>query len=99
MELGVLGLLGMFATWGIAFVPWRAAYYACPKGGSKSALLVTGAALAMRAALGYQFNHVAAYLFWATAACVLAMGNSPAWTRQAPQTARPPAGALAGTAT
>ena len=77
MELGIAGLLGFLVTLGIAFAPWRAALKALPSGGGRSALVATGAALFTRAALGFQFNHVAAYFFWAMTACVIAIGNSP----------------------
>ncbi len=80
MELGVLGFLGLIVSWGIVIVPWREAYRLCPVGSAKTALWVTAAAMAMRALLGYQFNHVAAYFFWAMAACILALGNSPAFS-------------------
>ncbi len=76
LELGVIGLLGFLVSLGVAFAPWKAAYQALPAGGERAALAVTGAALATRAMLGFQFNHVAAYFFWAMTACVLAMGNS-----------------------
>ncbi len=79
MELGVIGFLGVLVTWGIFIVPWREAFRRCTPGGAKSTLVVTGVALAARGALGYQFNHVAAYFFWVMAACVLALGNAPAF--------------------
>ena len=75
MELGIIGCLGFLFTLGSAFVPWKAAYKMLPVGGEKAAFAVTGAALATRALLGFQFNHVAAYFFWAMTACVLASGS------------------------
>jgi hypothetical protein len=76
MELGVVGFIGFLISWGIAFAPWREAYKVSLSPGSKTALAVTGAALAARAMLGFQFNHVAGYFFWSMAACVLALGNT-----------------------
>jgi hypothetical protein len=77
LELGVLGLVGLLVSLGVAFVPWRRmlAQTVNPRG--RIVLIVTGVLLFTRAALGFQFNHIAAYFFWATAACVIALGNRP----------------------
>jgi len=75
LELGVIGSLGFIVTLGAVFVPLVAIYRRCPSGGAKTALAVTGAVLFAKAALGFPFNHVSAYLFWALAASVLALEN------------------------
>jgi len=75
LELGVAGLLGFIVTLGVVFAPLVAIYRRCPSGGQKTALAVTGMVLLAKAAIGFPFNHVSAYLFWAVAATVLALGN------------------------
>jgi hypothetical protein len=75
MELGVFGLVGFLVTLGVAFAPCKSIFQNLPNGGSKVMLAVTAASLATRALVGFQFNHVAAYFFWAMAACILAMGT------------------------
>jgi hypothetical protein len=75
MELGIIGFFGFLISLGGAFVPCRAWYLASPDATAKIIRTVTGIALAMRAALGFQFNHVASYFFWSMAACILASGN------------------------
>jgi hypothetical protein len=78
MELGVLGLLGSLITWGVVFAPLTAVYRTNQQGECRTVLGVTAALLLGRALMGFQFNHVAAYFFWATAAVVLALGNGTA---------------------
>ena len=75
MELGLVGLLGFLVTLGAIFAPLRVAYRANKEGDGRTVLAVTSAALVASAILGFQFNHVAAYFFWATSAAVLALGN------------------------
>jgi hypothetical protein len=72
LELGLAGFAGFLATAGAVFVPARFAYRMAPKGEPRTAMAVTGAALAVRALIGFQFNHVAAYFFWSMAAALWA---------------------------
>ncbi len=78
MELGVPGLLGFLATCCVVFVPLKSAYFANRDGAQRTVLALTAAVLLSKAVVGFQFNHVGAYFFWAIAACVLALGNVPA---------------------
>jgi hypothetical protein len=80
MEVGVLGLIGFLATWGLVIAPWAFVYRTWKMQQARTVLTVTAAALAVRGILGFQFNHTAAFFFWSTAACILALGN-PRLTR------------------
>lgn len=80
LELGLVGLAGFLATCGAVFVPAWFAYRTSPQGEGRTVMAVTGAALAARALLGFQFNHVTAYFFWSLAAAFLA--TSPAVRQQ-----------------
>jgi hypothetical protein len=75
MEVGILGLLGFFVTLGVVFAPLIAAYRATKRSELRTVLAVTGAALMAKALLGFQFNHVTTYFFWATGASVLSLAN------------------------
>jgi hypothetical protein len=75
LELGIYGLLGFLVTWGVVLAPLRAAYRMYQRSETRTVLVVTGAVLLLKALLGYQFNHVAAYFFWSTSATLLALGN------------------------
>lgn len=72
LELGLVGFAGLLATCGAVFSTAWFAYRAVPKGAPRTAMAVTGAALAVRALLGFQFNHVAGYFFWSMAAALWA---------------------------
>jgi hypothetical protein len=75
LELGVAGLFGFLVTLGVAFAPLRIAYRSC-QGEAKIIVAITGGAALARAVVGFQFNHVGAYFFWAMAAAFLALGNA-----------------------
>lgn len=75
MELGVPGVLGFLATCMVVFLPLKTAYGMRMENESRTALAVTAALLVVKALLGFQFNHVAVYFFWATSATVLALGS------------------------
>lgn len=87
MELGLFGLFGFLVTLGTLFAPVKAAYRRNNQRDQRTVLAVTGAALLAKALIGFQFNHVAAYFFWATTAAVLALANgSPPPSTPAPST-------------
>lgn len=77
MEAGVFGLIGFLITLAAVFRPVRNAYHFAPWGERKTILALTFAALLGRALIGFQFNHVAVYFFWAMAATALALYNQP----------------------
>jgi hypothetical protein len=76
LELGLAGLFGFLLTLGVAFAPLRSAYRLC-QGEPKIIVAITAGAALARAVVGFQFNHVGAYFFWAMAAAILALGNAP----------------------
>jgi hypothetical protein len=75
MELGVAGLIGFVATLGVVLGPLRADFRIHPQGVERSVLAVTGALLFVKSMIGFQFNHVGSYFFWAIAATILARGS------------------------
>lgn len=77
METGILGILGFLVILASVFIPLTTAYRGAPWGERKTVLALTFAALLLRALVGFQFNHVAAYFFWSMAAVTLAIHNSP----------------------
>jgi hypothetical protein len=83
LELGIVGLLGFLVTLGVAFAPLTVAYRATKRSELRTVLAVTGAALLTRAFVGFQFNHVAIYFFWATSATVLPLANGIRLPRRA----------------
>jgi hypothetical protein len=89
LELGLIGFAGFLATCAAVFRPAWFAYRTAPKGEPRTAMAVTGAALAARALIGFQFNHVASYFFWSMAAALWA------WSAAAPRR-RGPMPLLAG---
>lgn len=77
MEIGVLGLIGFLMTLCLVLAPLSRAYRSTSRGEAATILAVTLAALSARALMGFQFNHVAAYFYWAMAAAALALANRP----------------------
>jgi hypothetical protein len=75
LEVGIIGLVGSIVTFGTVFGPLWAAYRMAIRGEARTVLAVTAAMLMSKALGGFQFNHVAAYFFWATSAAVLALGG------------------------
>jgi hypothetical protein len=77
MEIGALGLIGFLITLCLVLAPLSRAYRSTSRGEAATILAVTLAALSARALMGFQFNHVAAYFYWAMAAAALALANRP----------------------
>jgi hypothetical protein len=75
MEFGAIGLIGFLITLGMIFAPLQSAYRMNIRDESRTVLAVTAALLLSKALLGFQFNHVSAYFFWAIGATVLALGS------------------------
>ena len=72
LELGVIGLAGFLASCGAVLAALCAAYLRSPRGEARTVLAVTAATLGARLLAGIQYDHVAAYFFWAVSATTLA---------------------------